>query len=285
MYILGDCTELLVKDFVIPSHTFLHCISENGRGPNVTGIGTMCDETTEGFRFDAAAPCSFNTVNSTMAVFADYPDLDTNTVGVVSSTNFQGVGHFFNSALFGGPHSDFSVGGGELDFDLMHMLDHAFIGTSVSGGVLQLVNSGAYITYNGTSNFPPYDVAFGVGAGISGKASELIGCYAYNGCSLGNSSASNPVLTWVTYNLATPLVPVNSYTVTPPVMSMGASALPEGSVLSWPSYIGAFNPYFTSNLTAPATWRLVTNVPLFSSNRWSIILTNNTFDGFFRLQQ
>jgi hypothetical protein len=285
MYILGDCTELLVKDFVIPSHTFLHCISENGRGPNVTGIGTMCDETTEGFRFDAAAPCSFNTVNSTMAVFADYPDLDTNTVGVVSSTNFQGVGHFFNSALFGGPQTDISVGGGELDFDLMHMLDHAFIGSSVSGGVLQLVNSGAYITYNGTSNFPPYDVAFGAGAGISGKASALIGCYAYNGYSLGNPNASNPVLTWITYNLATPLVPVISFTISPPLMSISASALPEVSGLSWPGDLGAFNLYSTSDLTPPVIWSWVTNAQLFSSNQWSVTLTNSTLNGFYRLQQ
>ena len=97
MYTFGNCTELLVKDFVIPSHTFLHCVSENGRGPNITGVGTICDETGEGFRFDAAGPCNFNTVNSTMAIFADYPDLQTNVVGVVSSANFQGAARFFNS--------------------------------------------------------------------------------------------------------------------------------------------------------------------------------------------
>jgi hypothetical protein len=128
-------------------------------------------------------------------------------------------------------------------------------------------------------------VTFGAGAGLAGKASEVIGCYAYNGYSLGNSNTNNPVLTWVTYNLATPLAPVNSYTVAPPVLSIRASAPPEGSVLSWPGDIGAFNPYYTSNLTPPVTWMLVTNTPLFSNNQWSVILTNSTFNGFYRLQQ
>jgi hypothetical protein len=285
MYVLGDCTELLVKDFVIPCHTFLRCVSENGRGPNITGVGTMCDQATEGFRLDAAAPCNLNTVNSTMAIFADYPDLATNTVGVVSSNSFQGTARFFNSALFGGPYWDFIVGGGDIGFAQVHMLDHSFRGSRVDGGVLQLINNGAYISYNGTSNFPPYNVAFGAGAGITGKASEMIGCYAYNGCSYGNPNANNPVLAWVNYNLATPLTPVNSYTIAPPLLLISSSGIAQSSTLTWPGNIGAFDLYYTPSLASPVTWTLVTNAPFFSNSQWTVTLTNYTSNGFYRLQQ
>src|SRR5262249_28024189 len=42
-FVLGDCNETLVKNFQIFSHTFMHCVSQNGRGPWVNGIITQCD--------------------------------------------------------------------------------------------------------------------------------------------------------------------------------------------------------------------------------------------------
>lgn len=283
MYVLGDCNELLVKDFVIPSHTFLRCISENGRGPVVTGVGTMCDQTVEGFRYDAAAPCTFNTVNSTLAIFCDYADLATNTVGVISSAGFQGTARFLNSALFGGPYWDFIVGGGDIGLVQTHMLDHSFRGGRVDGGVLHLVNNGAYIAYNGASNFPPYDAGFGSGAGASGKVSEWIGCYAFNGCSV--ASASLPLLTWANYNLATPLVPVNAFSFTPPRLSATPRAHVPTLNVSWPANMGAFGLYATASLMPPVLWSLVTNVPVYSNNQWTVAVPIKSPSGFYRLRQ
>ncbi len=58
MYVLGDCTELMVKDFSIIEKTYLKCIAENGRGPHVTLINNYCDATIQGFELDAADPNS-----------------------------------------------------------------------------------------------------------------------------------------------------------------------------------------------------------------------------------
>ena len=146
----------------------LHCLAENGRGPNVTDIGACCDGTVQGCVLAAAAPCNITVVNSTMAIFSIVQSALTNqTVGVMSTASFQGTARFFNLALFSEPTWDFIVGGGDVGFDLVHMLNHAFNGSSVSGGVFHLINSGAYITYNGASNFPPYSVNFAPGAGTA----------------------------------------------------------------------------------------------------------------------
>ena len=201
MYVLGDCRELMIKNFVIPGHRFIHYISENGKGPNTTGITTMCDQVGQGFVFDAAAACTNTVVNTTMAIFADYADLISNTVAVVSTTNFQGTARFFNSTLFAGPAWDFIVNGGDVGLDSVHMLDHAFNGSIVNSGVFHLVNNGAYITYNGASNFPPYNVTFGAGAGVAGRTNEFIGCYAFNGCTFDNPNVNNPVTFWGNYSL------------------------------------------------------------------------------------
>ena len=71
-YILGDCSELLVKDFWIFTRTFTRCIAENGRGPFATCFAHMCDITVEGFRFEAEAPSSINVINPTMAILSDF---------------------------------------------------------------------------------------------------------------------------------------------------------------------------------------------------------------------
>lgn len=285
MYFLGDCTELMVKDFVIPSRIFLHCGSENGRGPNLTGIGTMCDATGEAFRLDAAT-ANLSTVNSTLAVFADYPDLTNTTVGVLSS-NFQGTARFFNTALFGGPYWDLVIGGGEVDFAQIHMLDHSYRGSRVDSGVMQLVNLNAYISYNGPSSdvFPIYKVAFGAGAGLTGKVCELVAAYALNGCSDANANPGNPVLAWANYNLATPLSAAANLSVTVPPISIRLQPGATNATLAWPGTNGAFLLYSAPNLTPPIPWTLETSTPGFSNTLWSlsqpVTLASNRF---YRLQ-
>lgn len=284
MYVLGNCTELLVGDFAITENTFMDCIAENGKGPNVTGISAMCDESVQGFVLDAAAPCTITDVNpSWFACFSSY-GLSNSTVAVISTTNFQGTARFFNAPLFGGPKWDYIVNGGDVGFELVHMLDHAFNGSSASGGVLHLINNGAYITYTGTSNFPPYNVTFGTSAGISGKVSEIIGGYAYNGCTDTNLNTNNPVLAWVDYNLSSHLVAVSNYTVTPPTLQSGG--LGAGATMSWPWNIGAFNLCSTTNLTPPAVWTMVTNTPSLTNRQWTVQLPGGkTGMQFYRLQQ
>jgi hypothetical protein len=277
MYVLGDCTELLVKDFVIPSHTLMHCFAENGRGPNATCIGAMCDETSVGFLLDA--PGNVTDVNATWAVFAEtnYPDLYTNTVGVCATTNFQGTARFFNSTLFGGPHTDFIVAGGDVGFELVHMLDHSAIGSVVNGGTFHLVNSGAYITYWIPNDvFPPYDVTFGPTAGLPGTVSEVIGCYAYNGVTniIGNSSG--PVWAWADYSLNV-LDPQPTYELTPPPLQF---SLTDGLAFSWPGNIGYFGLFEASSLTSSAAWTPINALTLYSKNQWNVRLPPNPINPF-----
>lgn len=203
-FVLGNCTEQLVKDFSINENTFMHCIAENGYGPNLNGIGTYCDGTVQGVVLDAPAGCNINIVNQPMAVFSIVKNgyLTNATVGVISTTNFQGKARFFNTALFGGPKWDFVVNGGDVGFDEVHMLDHAYNGSVANGGAFHLINNGAFITYNGASDFPPYNITFGPQAGISGVANEFIGCYAYNGCTFTNDHLVDPINVWNDYALS-----------------------------------------------------------------------------------
>ena len=95
-YILGNCTELFVKDFSINENIYMHCSSENGQGPNVTGISAMCDGTYQCFVFDSTAPCTFNDVNPEWLVSLNggYPGL-TNQAILLSTSNFQGTVRIF----------------------------------------------------------------------------------------------------------------------------------------------------------------------------------------------
>jgi len=278
MNVLGDCTELLVKSFNINENTFMHCHAENGRGPNVTAIGTCCDGTIQGYLLDAAVPCTLNVVNSTMAIFSiAAPYLTNATVGVISTTNFLGTARFFNSALFGGPEWDFIVGGGDVGFDLVHMLDHAFNGSSVSAGVLHLVNNGAYITYNGANDFPPYNVAFGTNAGIAGKVSEYIGGYAYNGCGYTNPDTNNPVNVWLDYalNSYSTLSRTNEFYETQPgspELSVKYDSTTRSLSLLWPDNAGMFSLFTAATLTPPITWMPVTNPAVYVDGEWMVSL-------------
>ena len=171
-YILGDCSELLVKDFWIFTRVFTRFISQNGRGPSATCFAHMGDVTVEGFRFETTAPCDVNLINPTLAILADYDDLTNATVGVSSTGDFQGRARFFNSALFARPDWDFIIGGGDIGFDLIHMFDHSINGARVDGGTLHLINKSSWIAYDQT--FPVYQIYFGGGAGTAGNNSMLV---------------------------------------------------------------------------------------------------------------
>ncbi|HWD21399.1 MAG TPA: glycosyl hydrolase family 28-related protein [Verrucomicrobiae bacterium] len=225
MYELGDCAETMVKDFSIIENEFARCSDENGRGPNVTLINNYCDATIRGFVLDAAAPCQINAVNTPMTTFnfGGYGDLAQATVAVLSTTNFQGTARFFGSVLWGGTYLDFVVNGGDVGFDLAHMDTHSFIGSVVNGGVFHLINNSAYISYSGTSNFPPYNVFFSPGSGKPGATSEFIGCYAYNGCTMVNAS-TNPVNAWNDFGLS-------SYAQLDPTLPVLYGISPNGEAL------------------------------------------------------
>jgi autotransporter-associated beta strand protein len=292
MNILGNCTELLVKTFNINENTFMHCVAENGYGPVVTAIGTCCDGTVQGYLLDAPAASTINVVNSTMAIFSIIaPILTNSTVGVISTTNFLGTARFFNSALFGGPEWDFIVGGGDVGFDLVHMLDHAFNGSSVDGGCLHLINNGAYITYNGTSDFPPYNVTFGTNAGLPGIISEIIGGYAYNGWSYANANTNNPVNVWQDYALSsyTTLSQTNQFDELQPAspeLLVQLDSPSQNLVLQWPAYTGTYQLFSTPALTPPIAWAPVTNSIMYSNGQWKVSLPLDSGGSeFYRLGQ
>ncbi len=227
MYILGDCAEEMVKDFSIIEKTYVDCVTENGKGPRATLINNYCDASIQGFVLDAASSASsIVAVNTPMTTFnfGGYGDQAQTTVAVLSTTNFQGTARFISSVLWGGTYLDFNVNGGDVGFDLVHMDTHSFIGSVVNGGVFHLINNSAYISFSGTSNFPPYYVTFGADAGMAGKTNEFIGCYAYNGCGLVNLAANNPVASWNDYALAT-------YAMLDPALPVIYNLYPNGSSL------------------------------------------------------
>ena len=284
MYVLGDCTELLVKNFVIPGKTFLRTFAQNGRGPNVTYISPMADQCIEGMRFESAAPGAIDMVNSTLAIFADESvnaDLTNATVGAVSTANFQGLARFYNLALFARPFWDFIVGGGDLRLDMTHMLDHSFQGSKVDGGTLHMINNSPYIAYTGTP-FPVYNVTFGAGAGTPGKVSEVIGCSTRTGFSIANNSAS-PILAWGNFRLdSNPAYP--TVNVSPPQLSLASAG--ANATLSWPTNGGAFNLLAATAVSPPANWTMATNPQIFSNGQWTVTLPIPTNGNLFhRLRQ
>ena len=82
-----------------------------------------------------------------------------------------------------------------------------------------LINNGAHITDNGSSVFPPYNVALRTNAGLAGQVAEIIGGYACNGWTYTNLSAGNPVNLWQDYalNSYADLSRTNQYVETPPI--------------------------------------------------------------------
>jgi Pectate lyase superfamily protein len=280
-YILGDCSELLVKDFWIFTRFFTRFIEENGRGPNATCFAHMCDITVEGYRFEANAPCNVNVINPTLAILADYQDVTNSTVGITSTSNFLGHVRFFNTALFGRPHWDFIIGGGDVGFDLFHMFDHSINGARVDGGTLHLINKSSWIAYNQT--FPVYQIYFGPDAGTPGKISEVICCSASNGVEYTNANPANVVQAWVNFPLLT-LTPTTPYTLSPPQLLSSLDEVGSNFKLYWQGDIGYFGLYQTSDLTPPVEWTEITNTPLYSNNQWFVTLPLNTPRACYRLK-
>jgi autotransporter-associated beta strand protein len=263
MYVLGNCAELMVKDFSIIEKTYVRCAAENGQGPRVTLINNYCDASIQGFNLDAADPdSSLNAVNTPITVFnfGGYADQAQDTVTVLSTTNFHGTARFTGSVQWGGNYRDFDVNGGDVGITGFHSDNGSAIGSIVNEGVFHLVNSSASV-----GGYPVYNVTFGTNAGIAGKTNEFIGCYAYNGCGLINVAANNPVNCWNDYALAT-------YSVLDPTQPLIYNLYPNGlslyqntSILSFaalsPAGVAASNIAVTvdgiiqSNLTfsGPAT--------------------------------
>jgi hypothetical protein len=277
-YILGDCSELLVKDFWIFTSLFTRCVDQNGRGPFATCFAHMCDITVEGFRFEAAAPSSIDVINPTMAILCDFTNMT--LIGINSTSNFLGQARFFNSALFARPTWDFTVGGGDVRFDLLHMFDHSINGGRVDGGTLHLVNKSSWIAYDQT--FPVYQIYFGPNAGTPGKISEVICCSATSGVNYTNSNAANPVKAWVNFPLLS-LVPNTPHQLTSPQLLASPSADPNSLTLAWPGDIGYFGLFQTSGVFPSATWLAETNTPYYSNNQWVLTFPASNSAAYYRL--
>ena len=222
MYVLGNCRELLVKDFSIIEKTYLRLADENGLGPNVTLINNYCDASIQGFNLDAAAPaCTLDAINTPITAFnfGGFSDQAQATVTVLSTTNFQGTARFEDVVQWGGNHLDFNINGGDVGIEGFHSDNGSALGSVVNGGVFHLVNSSASVSGN-----PVYNVTFGAGAGMAGKTNEFIGCYAYNGCALYNLASNNPVNCWSDFALA-------RYAVLDPNAPVIYGIYPDGSSL------------------------------------------------------
>ena len=277
-YILGDCSELLVKDFWIFTRLFTRCVDQNGRGPYATCFAHMCDIAVEGFRFEAAAPSSIDVINPTMAILCDFTDMT--LVGINSTSNFLGQARFFNSALFARPTWDFIVGGGDVRFDLLHMFDHSINGGRVDGGTLHLVNKSSWIAYDQT--FPVYQIYFGTNAGTPGKVSEVICCSATSGVHYSNPNAANAVKAWVNFPLQS-LVANTPRELASPQLLASPAADPSSLILAWPGDVGYFGLFQTSGLFPSATWLAVTNTPYYSNNQWALTFPGTNSAAYYRL--
>jgi len=277
-FVLGDCTELMVKNFDYRCRTFMLCVDQNGRGPWINGILTMVDAAVECFRFDAAADCLINIVNPEwMVTLADYPDLT--GYGIISTPNFQGKARLFNAPLWGGREWDYVIQGGDVGIELAHMDYLSSFGSKVDGGVLHLINGG----FEGnTSSY--YNIPFNsASAGVPGKISEIIGCYAWTGLTNTLANPNNPVSLWGNFGI-NKLVTQTPFDVTAPKLQTSFSA--NAISLVWSNNMGAFNLYSTPELASPIIWTLVTNVPYYGTNRWTVTdFTANSPQLFYRLSQ
>ena len=279
-FVLGDCTELMVKNFDYRCHTFMLCIAQNGRGPWITSILTMIDAAVECFRFDAAADCLINIVNPEwMVTLADYPDLT--GVGVISTTNFQGKARFFNAPLWGSRPWDYVIQGGDVGFELVHAGYRSTFGSKVDGGVLHLINGG----FEGNTA-SLYTVPFNsAGAGVAGSASEVIGCYAWSNVNYNRVNPNNPVFAWG--NFAVNILSSQTvFNVVAPVISLNPNYAGPGAGLAfgWRADMGAFTPYYATNLNALVAWLAMTNVPCYASNQWTVVDSLAGPQRFYRLQ-
>lgn len=203
-YVVGNCSELFVKDFSIIENMFMHCSSENGVGPNITGISAMCDATYQCLVFDSTAPCTFNDVNLEWLVSLNggYSGL-TNQAIILTTSNFVGTVRLFNSPVWGPHNNDYEINGGDVGLELVHLWQYAYQGTTVNGGAFHLVNCGAFNVVDGGSGYPPYNVTFGTNAGIAGITNEVIGSFSGNGWNVADGNVAAPANVWMDYAVLT----------------------------------------------------------------------------------
>ena len=180
--------------------------------------------------------------------------------------------------MWGGRKWDYVIQGGDVGIELAHMDYLSSFGSKVDGGVLHLVNGG----FEGnTSSF--YTVPFNSSAaGVPGKISEIIGCYAWTGVTNSLVNANNPVNIWGNFGI-NKLVSQTPFNVTSPQLSLVPGA--QNLTLVWTNNMGAFNLCSSPSLSSP-TWSVVTNTLYFGTNRWSVIdFIGNSAQQFYRLQQ
>jgi autotransporter-associated beta strand protein len=236
-YVLGGCTELFVKDFSIIENIYMHCSSENGRGPNVTAISAMCDSTYQCFVFDSTAPCTFNDVNPEWLVSLNggYAGL-TNQAVLITAADFQGIVRVFNSPTWGAHNHDYEVNGGDAGFELAHLNQYAFEGSQVNGGVFHLVNCGAFNSVDGGNGSSPYFMNFGANTGLAGKTNEVIGCFSYNGVRVGINNVAETGDIWMDYAVANDTVLDVGPVVIGSVYPDGAHQFEPSSALTFMAY-------------------------------------------------
>ena len=201
-YVLGNCTELFVKDFVDCQEIFMHCGSEGNVGPNVTAISAMCDGSYQSYIFDATGPCALTNVNAEWWCAygqSDFPTW-TSAAGIITTTNFTGTVRFLNVPLWGGSPFDYEVNGGDVGLELVQ-LPQAAAGLQINGGTFHLINAGIL---NGSSS--SFSVNFGSGTGAAGITNEVIGCYAYSGLNINIANVTDSLAIWNDYSL-------NSYNI------------------------------------------------------------------------
>ena len=206
---------------------------------------------------------------------------DMTNYGVISTPSFQGTARFFNAPLWGSRAWDYWVQGGDVGFELVHMAYRSSYGTKVDGGVLHLINCG----FEGNTA-ALYTVPFNaISAGVTGKVSEIIGCYAWSGVNYTRANPNNSVLTWGNFAVNT-LTNQTPFDVVAPQLSLIPNRAASNLALSWRGDMGAFDLCYATNLAAPVVWMTMTNSPYYATNRWTVV---EPFAGvgqrFYRLQQ
>jgi len=205
----GNCTETYFDNFDEQENTCATFNSENGVGPNVTMIDVLCDGTSNtAFNFASTAPTTVNTVNNSLSA----------NTSVTSQPGFNGNVQLFNTCWWAVPDTnqnppynyDLNIGGGDIWLELFHAAQYSGDGSYITGGVVHMVNGQFDSKPDGTT--PPYNIAFGSGAGISGDTSEIIGLFGDDGIVFNDSNDSPnsgtlpPLNYWDDYSLT-------SYTV------------------------------------------------------------------------
>jgi carbohydrate binding protein with CBM6 domain/pectate lyase-like protein len=230
MFLLGSCTETLMKDFYINGHDLIHCVAESGAGPNVMGINVQDDETEEGLRLESTAPSTINMINASTCPCPAGDDTNT-SVAVVTTPAFGGTAWFYNMSLYSttSPTWNFMIGGGDVGVELLHSFQYAPQGSQVTGGVFHLINNADYITrINGKGEFPVDNIAF-TSPGLPNDVSELIGNYGSNGYSYSNSNPGNWIDIWNNYaENATSVLTTPSASVDEPTPTEASTFNSEG---------------------------------------------------------